>query len=58
MEVGENMAVVKVSIKDNKTLELQEDASKGDIIDLSSLSSADVSSITEAQKVAAKKEHP
>ncbi len=50
------MAVIKVSIKDNKTLELQEDAKKGDVIDLSSLSIADVSSVSEAVKLAAKKE--
>jgi len=50
------MAVIKVSIKDKNTLELQEDAKKGDTIDLSSLSTADVSSVTEAVKTQARKE--
>jgi hypothetical protein len=50
------MAVIKVSIKDSKTLELQEDANKGDTIDLGSLSSADVSSVAEAIKIAARRE--
>lgn len=50
------MAVVKVSIKDKNTLELQEDAKKGDTINLGCLSSADVSSVSESIKHAALKE--
>ena len=50
------MAIVKVSIKDKNTLELQEDAKKGDTIDLISLSTADVSSVADAVKLVARKE--
>lgn len=50
------MAIVKVSIKDKNTLELQEDAKKHDLIDLSVLSPADVSSVTDAVRAAARRE--
>jgi len=50
------MAVIKVSIKDKNTLELQEDAKKGDVIDLSCLSTADVGVVSDAVKIAARKE--
>jgi hypothetical protein len=50
------MPVIKVSIKDKNTLELQEDAKKGDIIDLCGLTAADVSSVSEAVRTEAKRE--
>jgi hypothetical protein len=50
------MKKIKVSIKDSKTLELQEDAKKGDIIDLGALSAADVGTVNEAMKIAARQE--
>ena len=49
------MSTIKVSIKDSTTLELQEDARKGDIIDLSNLSSANVSSVADAIMIQARK---
>jgi len=50
------MAIIKVLIKDKNTLELQENAVKGDLIDLGGLGTVDVSSVTEAMKTAARKE--
>ncbi|MDD4575232.1 MAG: DUF2130 domain-containing protein [Bacteroidales bacterium] len=50
------MAKVKVIIKDKNTLELQEDAKRGDFIDLRDLDVADISAITESIKAVAKKE--
>jgi hypothetical protein len=50
------MAKIKVSVKDKNTLELQEDAHKGDVIDLSQLCAADVSAVSESVKAAARKE--
>jgi len=50
------MAQVKVSIKDKDTLELQEDAKKGDFIDLRDLDAADISAVTDTIKAVAKKE--
>lgn len=50
------MSKVKVSIKDKDTLELQQDANKGDYIDLSDLDAADISAVTDSIKAVAKKE--
>lgn len=50
------MSKIKVSIKDKNILELQEDAKKGDIIDLSDLGAVDISAVTDSIKSVAKKE--
>jgi hypothetical protein len=50
------MNKIKVNIKDKDTLELQEDGKKGDVIDLSALDGADISSVTAEIKKAARKE--
>jgi hypothetical protein len=50
------VAIIKVSIKNKNTLELQEDGRKGDVIDLSALNGADISAVTVEIKNIARKE--
>lgn len=50
------MSKIKVGVLDKNTLELLEDAKKGDIIDLTELGSVDISAVTETIKAVAKKE--